>query len=339
VSWRGAPCERRRALGLALIAALLAGPAHALPEGTYGLQLENDVVSEKDRHYTHGTRLHWVSRTAEQAPAWLRGPLEWLWFPSDFKTSRFGLALGQNIYTPEDKEAVAVVEDDRPYAGWLYVGASIHQEDLGGPGGVDTLTSFELDLGVVGPAALGEETQRVFHSLGSTRDPNGWDNQLDNEPAVVAFVERKWRTPAQRLGPLEFDTVPRIGGALGNVYTYAGAGLNVRLGQGLDVDYGVPLIRPGLNGDEAIKPDTDLAWYAFVGADGRYVVQNIFLDGNTFSSSHSVRKRPVVGDLATGAAVVWRDVRLTGAVVWRTKEFYKQRDTDVFGALTLAFGW
>ena len=327
----------------AATALLAAGRAAAFPEGTFGLQLENDVVAS-DRHYTHGTRLFWVSEDAEGGPQFVRRALEWLWLPGGFETSSVGLQLGQNIYTPEEKKAVAVIPDDRPYAGWLYIGGAIHQEDkapegFNGIGMFDVLTSFELDLGVVGPWALAEETQDLVHQLGPNTDVVGWDNQLDNEPAIVAFVERKWRTPALKVGAAEFDAVPRIGGALGNVYTYANAGLTWRVGQGLDVDYGVPFIRPGVNGSDAIAPDTDFAWYVYGGLDGRAVARNIFLDGNTFNSSHSVNKKPFVGDVAGGAVVVWRDIRLSGSGLWRTKEFQKQKQTNVFGALTVSYAW
>ncbi len=322
------------AFGLADVAA-----AQTLPEGTYGLQLENDV-GVSDRHYTHGTRLYWTSRRAAQGPGFVRKPLEFLWLPGDFQTARVSLIGGQNIFTPEDKEATEVVPDDRPYAGWLYVGGAVHQESLRGDSGghFDELTTLELDVGVVGPWALGEETQRSIHDFGPTKDPAGWANQLDNEPAVVLWAERKWRSPVQRLGALELDVVPRLTGALGNVYTLAGLSTTLRLGQNLDIDYGAPLIRPGPTGSEAVARDQEIAWYLYGAIEGRAIARNIFLDGNTFSSSHSVDKKPFVADLAGGATFVWRGIRLTASAIWRTKEFNTQKQTNVFGAVTLAVG-
>jgi lipid A 3-O-deacylase len=148
--------------------------------------------------------------------------------------------------------------------------------------------------------------------------------------------ERRWRTPPVRLTSLEIDAIPHIGGSLGNVVTFAGAGGMVRLGQALDIDFGLPLIRPSLSGLAAVKNKTDFAWYLFAGAQGRAVVRDIFLDGNTFSSSHSVDKKTFVADFQAGAAVVYHGVRLAVTQVYRTREFDGQPQADRFAAISLS---
>lgn len=118
--------------------------------------------------------------------------------------------------------------------------------------------------------------------------------------------------------------------------TFAGAGTILRLGQGLDVDYGPPLIRPSLSGLAAVEKRPDLAWYVFAGIQGRAVARDIFLDGNTFASSHSVDKKLLVGDAQLGLAVIYRGVRLAVTQVYRTREFDGQRQADRFGAISLS---
>ena len=99
---------------------------------------------------------------------------------------------------------------------------------------------------------------------------------------------------------LNFDILPNIGGSLGNVFTCAEAGLVLRLGSDLTHDFGPPRIRPGLPGSSYLRPRKGFLWYVFGGFQGRAVLKNIFLDVNTLSDSHSVEKKPFVGDLQAG---------------------------------------
>lgn len=74
----------------------------------------------------------------------------------------------------------------------------------------------------------------------------------------------------------------------------------------------------------------------FAGLDGRAVARNIFLDGNTFSDSHSVDKKPLVGDATAGVAFTLGDYRLSYSLNARSKEFDGQDGRSVFGAMTLS---
>ncbi|MEQ8666586.1 MAG: lipid A deacylase LpxR family protein [Rhodospirillales bacterium] len=336
----------------AVIAAALAGsPVTAgeehekaetgLPSGTWTITAENDRIARTDRHYTHGTRIAWVSDVETGGPEIVRETLDFLYPLADVSGGRIGFALGQSIFTPEDTDAAELIVTDRPYAGWTYASMSLYAEaDWTTAGGASykTLDSVELNLGIVGPQSYADETQNGFHDLIDVSRSNGWDNQLRNEPAVALFFERKWRPDAWRTpGGLELDAIPHLGGSLGNVFTLLNSGLTVRVGQGLETDFGPPQIRPAFSGPGAVSPETDFAWYLFAGTQASLVGQNIFLDGNTFTDSHGVDKEPITGDVQVGAAVVIRDVRVAAAHVYRTREFKGQRRADRFGMVSVSY--
>ena len=307
--------------------------------GTWTVNIENDRIANTDRHYSNGFRLGWVSnaRDGSDQPM-IRDALQFLYPLAKVRNGRLGLELGHNIYTPGDTDARALVTDDRPYAGWLYAGASLYAETGNGDGGLfaDTLDKVGLELGVIGPLALGEEVQNEFHKLIDVAESNGWDNQLENEPGINLIGERKWRHDPLRFGGLEADIVPHVGGSLGNVYTHVNGGFIARFGRDLDIDYGPPLIRPSLSGFGAVEPTDRLAWYAFAGVDGRWVLRNIFIDGNTFRDSHDVDKEPLVGDFVAGVTMVYGSTRIAFTHVMRTKEFKGQTESDRFGALSIS---
>ena len=117
----------------------------------------------------------------------------------------------------------------------------------------------------------------------------------------------------------------------------AAVGATVRFGMDLPSDFGPPRIRPSLPGSALFDPGKDWAWYFFAGVEGRYVLHNIFLDGNTFSDSHSVDKEPLVGDFQVGAAITVGRMRLAYIHLLRTREFKQQDVHDRFGVISVAF--
>lgn len=327
--------NRRRLAALVLAAAGSVAPLPALaadePEtGTLSLVFENDLFYDTDRNYTNGVRAAWLSGPG-RTPAWALDAARWFPLFPDGGTVRTNYAIGQNMYTPDDIALTTPPLDDRPYAGWLYGSIGLIAETG------RRLDQLELTLGVVGPASLAEQTQTIVHEITGSPEPRGWDTQLKNEPGVVLTYQRSWRRfISESISGFGFDATPHAGGALGNVFTYANAGLTLRFGRRLPLDYGPPRIQPSLPGSGFFVPQDGFGWYLFAGVDGRAVARNIFLDGNTFRDSRSVDKKPLVGDLQFGIAVTWRNVRLSYTHVLRTREFDTQDAADGFGAVSLS---
>ena len=239
----------------------------------------------------------------------------------------FALAAAPNL-----AGAQALQPDDRPYAGHLYGALSL------GRATATTQTLAELQLGVVGPAALGEQVQNNYHRLINVRRLNGWDRQLKDEPTANLLLERRWRVGLGRVGDWDTEVIPSVTAAAGNVAIYAGTGAMLRIGQGLEADWGPARIRPGLAGSAFFQPGRDFGWYAFIGVDARLVGRDLFLDGNTFrDGGPSVDRRSLVGEAQIGAAVYWGGTRLAYTQVVRSEEFYGQRGTQTFGSISVSF--
>ncbi|WBV41537.1 lipid A deacylase LpxR family protein [Pseudoroseomonas cervicalis] len=300
------------------------------PRGTFTFSIENDMFGGSDRYYTNGFQFSWRSPSADlpEPLTWLNDRLDWMMGPG---TLRWGVALGQSLYTPQDTETTQPSLRDRPYAAFLYGAVTLNRITE------RTSSTFELQLGVVGPSALGEFVQNNYHDLINVDQVNGWRTQLKDEPAINAIIERKLRLPLGEVAGLQMEAIPSVTLSLGNVATYAGAGGLLRIGQGLEADFGPPRIRPALAGSHWIQPRQDFGWYVFAGADGRAVARDIFLDGNTWRDSRSVDKRLLVGDFQAGVAVLWRGMRFAYTQVWRSEEFYGQQGTQSFGSISVSF--
>ncbi len=339
---------RRLLLWLAACAlCALPNAARADDQDRTTLLEENDsLYFNSDKHYTQGLRISDLRPDLAPDSAWQR-PFAWLgnlapiFSPNGAPSApqrRYALFLGQSLFTPKNLRLKPPDPRDRPYAGWAYLGASLLQESGG-----RMLENLEIDLGVVGPLALGGPVQRTWHRIIGDVKPEGWGYQLHNEPGTMISYERYWRRPLLGDGGRGVDVVPEIGATVGNVMTYGDVGGQLRIGKGLLADYGLVRVRPALSGTDyfdADKLDCGRGYYFFIGAQGRVVGHNIFLDGNTFRPSARVPKKTCVADLQAGFSALWSStLRLDFSVVRRTQEFVGQHGLDEIGTAALTFSW
>jgi len=301
------------------------------PAGSFSLSFDNDLFAGTDRYYTNGIQLDWRS-PSENPPAWLA----WLnnrpgfLFPEG-GAPRWGLSVGQNIFTPSDTTRRNPDPLDRPYAGWLFGAVSLVSSTATAFGGL------ELQVGVVGPSALGRQVQNGVHRLRNFDRAQGWSYQIKDEVGVNLILARQWRFNRELgFGGLGVGLVPSVTGSLGNVLTYASAGLVLRLGNNLTADFGPPRNRPALSGSAFFEPGEGFGWYVFAGIEGRAVARNIFLDGNSFQDSRSVDRIPGVADASLGAVAMWGRTRLAASYTIRSREFSGQPQAAQFGSVSLS---
>ena len=314
---------------------------------TFTFFWENDLLAGTDRDYTNGFKFTWstpylTNREESRLPEWSYPILNRLPLVNDPVSSRaISISLGQNIFTPEDTDTEELIEDQRPYAGHLYLAFGFHSKKG------NRKDTWEIGLGVVGPPSLAEETQNGIHELFGNERAKGWDNQIKTEPTLEFICESKWRLIHSELGRgFECDIIPHVGGAVGNVAIYANTGAELRFGWNLPENFGSCPIRPGCETGAAIGTPKDTTFHRsrfsvhlFTGVDGRAVLHNIFLDGNTFKDSHSVDKENFVADLMAGLAISYGRYKFSYSYIYRTKEYETQDDPQVFGSVRFSFSY
>ncbi|MBC2605755.1 lipid A deacylase LpxR family protein [Pelagicoccus albus] len=314
---------------------------------TMALSVENDVFSGTDKAYTNGTRISWDLAEAasydeiEYLPAWAKAIANKK--PETRKDSySYGatFSIGQNIYTPKDKEATELILDDRPYAGWSYLSLAL-RENRG-----RSTDTMEITLGLVGPDSYAEDVQNWVHEKIGATHASGWDNQLKNEFGGILAWRRDseiFRLPDTREGwGTDFNT--SYGFALGNIQTYAHAGASMRFGYNRQTPATPPRIRPGnTSAFPSSESDPRLSdsspqsgFFITVGAEGRYVAQNIFIEGNTWADSHGLEAQDYVGDYYAGATLLAGKWSLSYVYTVRSEEFVGQEDPHEFGGITIA---
>ncbi len=296
------------------------------------LTTENDAFTRSgDRYYTNGLRASWLDADGIP-PGWVRAIARHVPLFAEANATIPRYSLGQSIFTPRTIKPFTAQPQDRPYAGYLYGTAALTA------GNGQQLDDLELTAGWVGPGAMGEAVQSRWHELVGVQKPNGWRSQLHDEPALGLAWRRKWPAwaTANPVAATRLAFTPYVGATVGNVYTNAGAGGIVSWQLRGDSPADVPIrVAPGIPGTGYFTTSDRVNLLLFAGAEGRAVGRNIFLDGNTFRSSPSVRKKNLVGDLSGGVMVTYQRYQIGYTTVYRTQEFFGQPEGQVFGALSV----
>lgn len=196
------------------------------------------------------------------------------------RLDRAGWRIGQEIYTSSDiKLAPAALNpSDHPYAGWLYGGVFQSAYFTNGQ-----YYRYGLDLGCVGPCSAAQWTQQNLHRVINQPQPQAWSSQIRNEFGVLLYgeyVPRRWQFGST------LDLTPSVHARFGNIFTDAGAGIQLRAGR--------------LNQ----LPDQSTV-HVFLRLDARAVAYNASLQGGYFSTNnpHTVSPERAVGAVELG--MVW----------------------------------
>ena len=312
---------------------------------TFSFYWENDSVTGSDQDYSNGLKLTWsqpYTPDTEKHTAVADYAFRHLPFARDEKTLRAtAFSLGQYIYTPKDTDRSDLIVNDRPYAGYSFMGFGFLSQTA------SRRDVWEVDIGIVGPWSLAENAQNSFHDLIRTNRARGWDHQLGNEPGLELIYEAKWRSvhAGQQQG-WGVDLIPHVGAQLGNIATTAKSGGELRFGWSIPQDFGTCPIRPGCDAGNALDTEDDgpasakkIGFYLFVAVEGRAVLRDIFLDGNTWQKCHSVDKEIYVAELMGGLGFSYGRYKLSYAWIRSTPEFKQRKDDHAFGTINFSFAY
>lgn len=297
---------------------LLASAAFPQNKGLFDGQTiywENDnfgIGRKSDRFYTNGVKVMWLlSNVPEPAKTFRETFCLTGLCGKNQNFESVNIILGHNFYTPENIILAAPQPFDRPWAGWFYTGISesfVDEEEK-------LLNSFEVHLGILGPGAGAQATQKFIHNdLGfSKRDPQGWSNQIRNEPTINVMYRH-----ARRYGNNTLDVIPEGAVMVGGFQTFASVGATARIGWHM-VGFPVGVVVPAairLNPD---KLPHKYELHFFVAGEARWVPFNATLDGRSGPLAPGPER--FVNDVRVGVSgrIGW--FRLTYTVIERSKEF------------------
>jgi hypothetical protein len=196
---------------------------------------------------------------------------------------------------------------------------------------------------MVGPASLSEEIQNTFHKTFGMDRVNGWNNQLGNELGINVKYTQKWKYHGKSFGDYEGSFIPFSSAEIGNITMNASTGFSARFGINIPKDYGLSSINigndPGIPVYGEYKNMRTQPWSFSINfiARATAVGRDIFLDGNTFSDSHSINKNVLVGYYGIGFTIRYKNLVLDVMEIESTKQFSGQSKSHGIGSAIVSW--
>ena len=267
---------------------------------TFEFRWSNDFVYQTDRYYTNGFAIEYLKSQTEDSN-----------LNSILLTSKFndlvvsGYTLIQDIFTPKAKFYIPdQLKDDRPFASYILLG--VKKLSFNEKTNIELYS--ELQTGILGPSALGEQTQNGIHSTLPSGKVNGWENQISNSFMLNYSV--RIQKYLRVTNPIEISGFAST--QIGLPFTNVGAGIQSRIGMF------------SLFPEEfAYFSSKHLELYLILSTEINIVGYNATLQGGLFSESiytlNSINR--VVGKGSIGFNLRYKTFRLKYSQQFLTPEF------------------
>ena len=296
------------------------------------LTMEDDLFYSTDEDYSYGSKLLFLFNRENLDAQSLQIPfLE----PQKYE-NYISFAFSNQIYTPEDLEESEVIENDRVYAGYIYLEAALYQSCK------NSLYTLALRIGVAGEGSHMEFVQKSVHELTHSKIPQGWDNQLSNEFILQVNYNYKHYLSFNDFLGLEVVVIPEYGFNLGNASTKAYLGSLLRYGWNVPKNYGAFSINNSTYSQIPLSKTVPSEKFLFClnfGVQGNGVAQNIFLDGNSNRESHRVEKNNFILNVIYGLSLKYRSFGFDWVHNYTTREFTLQKDPHRYTSVQFSYSY
>ena len=253
-----------------------------------------------DKNYTNGFRFTldrnydmWRVHRLPGLFAWVPKHVDCsILVPSDsgnLKCVSTSFHVGQQFYTPDDISVPDLIPNDRPYAGWLYVGGSWMASTA------DSLVRTSSYLGATGKASFADRFQTAWHALRQVEEPQGWEHQIGGRLGLVVDHTRHWAFDIAGSRGRVIEFVPYVGVTAGNIVTDGYVGARLKLGYNITRDWLQTGIAPRVErrGSDA----GNLELYIVVDFQSRVLGYNAFIDA---TDRHNLDRKHLVADGGIG---------------------------------------
>ncbi|TAF47244.1 MAG: lipid A deacylase LpxR family protein [Sphingobacteriales bacterium] len=191
--------------------------AQSLKNYTYelGFKSDNDayLATKQDRYYTNGLFIYFRKALQNSKKQDTSTLVKKIW----------SLNIGQKMFTARSGKTQFIENVDRPITAYLYASTALQWHFK-----TETFIKAELQLGTIGPSALGKQTQEFIHTTLNFYKINGWQFQLNN--AFGINLKTNYQRLLYRSQNKKTDFALPLTLNVGSTFTGASAGLLFRIG-------------------------------------------------------------------------------------------------------------
>ncbi|HET8830105.1 MAG TPA: lipid A deacylase LpxR family protein [Pelobium sp.] len=284
-----------------------------------GFRSDNDayLATKQDRYYTNGLFIQFKSATKNKRDSTVKK----IW----------SINLGQELYNARSGQIKNIENVDRPFAGYLYGGGSLQWLKPN-----ENVLKLELQVGTIGPSALGKQSQTILHNAVGFYEISGWQYQVNDEIGVNLKANLQYLLFRNERKNLDFS-LP-ITASLGNTFTGLETGILFRTGNINPFYHSV-----ATHSQVSAKFEKDLKeqeFYFFLKPSLTYVAYNATIQGGMFVKD----KGPVTFDanpfvLAQQIGATYADNRWTFgfSVVFKSKQLKEAVKSEQYASAQIYY--
>jgi len=287
-----------------------------------GLQNDNDsfLLKGSDRYYTDGFFIYY--RHALQISG-----------KNNLANKVLGFEAGQKIFTPQSGFIPKPQYVDRPFAGYLYIGATLNLLYKN-----ESNLKLGAQLGVVGPASQAEAVQNFIHKTFGFYRPGGWQYQIKNDPEINLSAE--YNKLIARAHWIDVSVASYIN--LGTGFSGAGAGPMVRLGLFNQLFHSVSTQSTVSNSGDLASINAEEVFFYYKPLVN-YVAYDATIQGSLFKKPSpddleiTQDKEPFVLSQQFGIAFTAKRFVVDAAAIFHTKDVIGMAKRHQWGSITVLY--
>jgi len=308
-----------------LVCFLFTGPAFSQTRvNEAGFQTENDsyLAQGSDRYYTNGIFVYY------------RHALK-LSDGSKLKNKVLGFEAGQKMFNPQSASIPDMKYVDRPFAGYLYVGANLNLLYQN-----ESNLKLSAQLGVVGSGSGAYEIQKDIHKWFGFYPPEGWDYQVHDGAEINLSAEYNRLLTRGKGVDLTLNSYANLGTGFDGL----GVGPLLRLGDfnQLYSSVSTQSTASRLNKSSLLHPNELFFYYKpmlnYVAYDAT-VQGSLFGDHTQYPNEILLTPNRLVFSNQLGVSYAPSRWVIDASVIFHTKDVKQMVKAHQWGSVTLLYRW
>jgi lipid A 3-O-deacylase len=243
--------------------------------------------------------------------------------------NEYGISLTIDAFTPVDIKQKEIMENDRPYAGYIMAGHFV----ISTQAAKSRRLVSRLNLGIIGPESQTKDIQKGLHALLQCAQPQGWNNQIKRDIIIDYSLQLE-----KALFPLtkNIEMIAQGNVRVGTLYNNIGLGGKIRIGKmnGYFTSF-PPSMAPG----KPLYLTQKVRLFGYVQINTKLNAYNATLQGGVFNkeSPHVLEQQQVeraVMEWKSGLVCGYENISIEIGQTNLTREF-KAGERHSWGYVTL----
>jgi lipid A 3-O-deacylase len=290
----------------------------------FGFRSDNDsyLAMGQDRYYTNGLFITFRHAMDQRKNSGKLNKKIW------------EIEAGQRIYNAQTGKIADIAYVDRPFAGYLYAGASMRWLYT-----TENTVKVSLQAGTIGPAAKGKEAQEFLHKLIGFYEINGWQFQVNNEVGINSSIEYTRFLRRSENDKMDFSIASYINA--GTTYSGAGIGGIIRAGT-LSQFFHSAISNSRTSNEYVIRPLTPREFFFFAKPLLNFVAYDATVQGGLFTDDKgpiTFGVKPLVFSQELGAMYAGKHWTVDFSVIFKTKEIKSVARKHQYGSVSIYYAF